>query len=460
MNEVNAQVSFHKSSQQFGNNRSNSISLIDIDNDGDLDAFVLSYIDSESNTKWINNGKGVFTNGGKLLEATVSNGIAFEDLDGDTDLDIFLTKGYYNNEAMPSEVWLNDGNMNFINTGQKLGSKNSGDVGLADLDGDRDFDAFVCNHILADGTNGGHQIWLNDGKGNFTSNGQTLGNGYCTGLNMGDVDGDGDIDAFVTYNSGNDGNLIWLNDGKGAFTKGNVVGTKFSLNAKLADLDGDTDLDVFITHVNFFGSTNKEAEVWINDGKGNFTNSGQLLGSNISNSIALGDMDKDGDLDAYIANGSEYRQPEPNTIWINDGKAKFTKNNQSFEADRSNNLKLGDLDGDGDLDAFIVTDDGNKVFFNVTGESPVGLIQNKEFENIKVYMYPNPTSGQFTVSFGAYPIQKAVVEIFNTKGVLVYLNTFRNTITGVIDLTGNASGAYVIRIIADEIVFNDVIVLE
>ena len=357
MNEVNAQVSFHKSSQQFGNNRSNSISLIDIDNDGDLDAFVLSYIDSESNTKWINNGKGVFTNGGKLLEATVSNGIAFEDLDGDTDLDIFLTKGYYNNGAMPSEVWLNDGNMNFINTGQKLGSKNSGDVGLADLDGDRDFDAFVCNHILADGTNGGHQIWLNDGKGNFT-------------------------------------------------------------------------------------------------------NSGQLLGSNISNGIALGDMDKDGDLDAYIANGSEYRQPESNTIWINDGKAKFTQNNQSFEADRSNNLKLGDLDGDGDLDAFIVTDDGNKVFFNVTGESPVGLIQNKEFENIKVYMYPNPTSGQFTVSFGAYPIQKAVVEIFNTKGVLVYLNTFRNTITGVIDLTGNASGAYVIRIIADEIVFNDVIVLE
>ena len=56
-----------------------------------------------------------------------------------------------------------------------------------------------------------------------------------------------------------------------------------------------------------------KSKVWINDGNGNFTDSGQSLGSQ-SPDGELGDMDGDGDLDALIAN-----ETQGNKVWINIG---------------------------------------------------------------------------------------------------------------------------------------------
>ena len=48
--------------------------------------------------------------------------------------------------------------------------------------------------------------------GEFSDTGQALGNAPSLGLALGDVDGDFDLDAFVTNNTP-DPSSVWLNDG-------------------------------------------------------------------------------------------------------------------------------------------------------------------------------------------------------------------------------------------------------
>ena len=80
-----------------------------------------------------------------------------------------------------------------------------------------------------------------------------------------------------------------------------------------ADLDGDDNLYLFMAHdASYVDPSYYEGcpnEVWFNDGKGTFTNSGQLLGHEPSSRVQLADFDNDGDLDAW----------DNDTFWFNDG---------------------------------------------------------------------------------------------------------------------------------------------
>ena len=76
-------------------------------------------------------------------------------------------------------------------------------MSLGDVDGDGDLDAFVANFSQ------GNRVWLNDGSGSFTDSGQSLGTWWSYSVSLGDVDGDGDLDAFVA--NWNQGNRVWLN---------------------------------------------------------------------------------------------------------------------------------------------------------------------------------------------------------------------------------------------------------
>ena len=134
-----------------------------------------------------------------------------------------------------------------------------------------------------------------------SDSGQTLGNSGSHGVALRDVDGDGDLDAFVT-NFGQP-NKVWRNNGGNFTDSGQNLGSSYSTDAALGDVDGDGDLDAFVA--NSLGQANK---VWRNDGSGDFSDSYQGLGSSDSRCVALGDVDGDGDLDAFVANDGQAKK--------------------------------------------------------------------------------------------------------------------------------------------------------
>jgi FG-GAP-like repeat/Calx-beta domain len=288
------------------------VALGDLDGDGDTDAFVTNF--SSPNRVYLNDGAGVFTNSGQSLGNDPSVGVALGDLDGDGDLDAFVANFHGSATAgQPNRVYLNNGAGVFTDSGQSLGNDSSQDLALGDLDGDGDLDAFVANE-------GPNRIYLNDGNGTFTDSGQALGSEQSQRVALGDLDGDGDTDAFVT-NFSDQPNRVYLNDGAGVFTdSGQSLGNDSSIGVAVGDLDADGDLDAFVA--NFNGQPNR---VYLNDGDGVFTDSGQSLGNDSSAGVALGDLDADGDLDAFVANPLE-----PSIVYMNNGSGVFTESEQAL----------------------------------------------------------------------------------------------------------------------------------
>ncbi len=234
----------------------------------------------------------------------------------------------------------------FSDSGQMLGTNLGRSANLGDLDGDGDLDAFVVNQ------GEGNRVWINNGAAVLSDTGQSLGTSSGLGARLGDVDGDGDLDAFVA--NYNQANRIWLNNGAGVFTdSGQALGLNSSTHVALGDVDGDGDLDAFVAN---FNQANR---IWLNNGAGVFTDSGQALGTASSRGVEFGDVDVDGDLDVVVAN-----QGQANVVLVNNGSGLFSSA-QALGASVSRGVAIGDLDGDGDRDLMFTNyNQPSTVWFN------------------------------------------------------------------------------------------------
>jgi hypothetical protein len=171
---------------------------------------------------------------------------------------------------------------------------------------------------------------------------------------LGDVDGDGDLDALFA-NMGFNYSALWLNDGTGYFVNSGQLLTQQGHGVGLGDLDSDGDLDAFLTCANYGSNNNwyfKPSKIYFNDGAGLLVDSGQDLGDtqDSGNGIHLIDIDTDGDLDAHIY----YYHLEYvyfHKIYINDGSGQFQESDIALP--NGTELAWGDLDGDSDIDLFV-----------------------------------------------------------------------------------------------------------
>lgn len=125
---------------------------------------------------------------------------------------------------------------------------------------------------------------------------------------------------------------------------GTVGGNAQAAQIALGDVDRDGDLDAVFANMHGVG------RLWLNDGRGAFTPSEQLFRVDTT-SVAVGDLDADGNLDLFFATGDD---ESGCTTYRNDGTGRFSLAQTLPNLRVATSLvSLVDLEGDGDLDAAV-----------------------------------------------------------------------------------------------------------
>jgi hypothetical protein len=396
------------------------VALLDYDNDGRLDVFLVNgapladptprkAIPAKTGPEYWNRlfhqkSDGTFedvTEKAGLQGSGYGMGVAVGDYDNDGFEDLFVT-AYGGNK-----LYHNNGNGTFTDVTQTAGVAGSGwstSAAWIDLDGDGALDLVVLRYLdwdFDDTWCGEHKegyraychpdffrpisplVYQNNKDGTFTEVSQKLGlakPGKGLGLAIADYDRDGRIDFFVANDSMPE--FLYHNKGDGTFEEVGLVSqvavdmdgrTYAGMGADFADYNNDGWPDIVVTDL-----ANQRYALYQNAGDGTFnyaTPTAGLSQMTVSHSgwgVRFFDYDNDGWKDLLIAQGHDLdtieltypnlRYREPMLLARNTGRGFVDVSHESGSVFSqpwiARGMAIGDLDNDGRLDAVVTTNDG------------------------------------------------------------------------------------------------------
>ncbi len=204
-----------------------------------------------------------------------------------------------------------------------LVAKNTSDegIGTGDIDGDGDIDIAAGRR-----PEGGDEpliiVWYEnpgDGSGDWKNTVIGRTNHPADRVEVADINGDKKADIIVSEERHPgiepDGNLFWFEQPVKANEKWerHWIVTQYSMNnLDVIDMDNDGDTDIITCE---HKGPNLELQLWVNDGKGNFTK--QLLDKGKESHLGtqIADMDNDGDIDIVSIGWDKYQLVR---LWRND----------------------------------------------------------------------------------------------------------------------------------------------
>jgi hypothetical protein len=472
-NAIIAQITFEEDtlSTFLKDARGGTLSIADIDGDGDLDMFASGKDHPNMvSTMYKNDGNGVFTEmTGTNFESAEFGHSDFADIDGDGDQDLLLI-GRFSSFSLRF-LYINDGNGNFTeNTSTPILETQSGDFEFFDADNDNDMDLIISGNSTTQANIlnpiNHTTLYLNNGSGVFTeATGTPFEALTSSSIAVIDYDNNQTNDFVITGLDDNDNPVtkLYSNDGTGTFSL--VQNTSFNnikfAKLEVADTDNDGDTDILIVGQTL--TSTYQADLYANDGSGNFSIvSGTSIVGGTSGTLDFGDFDNDGDADILMTGINA--TGVFGLIYENQGNNSFSVAASLIDIYESSTV-VGDIDNDNDLDAIIVgtpSVGGNnnspgssfrpRMYFNETIISGTSFIEN----STTTFVYPNPTNG--ILNFKSDEVSPSTIKIFDTLGKLVYFD--ENVVTNSQIFLNQPTGLYIILIETGDVSSVQKVILE